>query len=393
MRCHAAGHHQQQQQQQEPPEHPQMRPESQMPQQPCQPQLNDYQLRDTFPYPPMACLAGLGAAETAYLTASKLMSAQVACPTSGCDTVLSSAYASLFGLPLPLFGAAAYCAVAAAATAAASCVRTGRPPPRWARAGLSAGVGTLAGASGYLMYVLHAHLGGAPCMWCYASAGLSGALLACLVAGLDRRALAGAAGPGLGAAAAAALLLVIGSGAGPAQAGGAADLELPYTQPVVSTTSSDSARSLARRLRDAGAVMYGAFWCSHCFDQKQAFGAEAMADFPYVECFPDGWHKVRVVPACGALALPPQLCMLLNLHGVRLPHGPPSSTSPPQTLVQGVKLAPACEAASVKAFPTWVINGATTEGELELQQLEALLDDTDLGSKNAPEALLPGKLP
>ena len=38
---------------------------------------------------------------------------------------------------------------------------------------------------------------------------------------------------------------------------------------------------------------YGAFWCSHCFDQKQAFGKDAMADFPYVECYPDGFRKVR----------------------------------------------------------------------------------------------------
>lgn len=38
--------------------------------------------------------------------------------------------------------------------------------------------------------------------------------------------------------------------------------------------------------------MYGAFWCSHCFDQKQDFGKEAAADFPYVECYPDGMRPV-----------------------------------------------------------------------------------------------------
>ena len=41
--------------------------------------------------------------------------------------------------------------------------------------------------------------------------------------------------------------------------------------------------------------MYGAFWCSHCYEQKQAFGAAAMEAFPYVECFPEGLHKVRGV--------------------------------------------------------------------------------------------------
>jgi hypothetical protein len=38
-----------------------------------------------------------------------------------------------------------------------------------------------------------------------------------------------------------------------------------------------------------------------------------------------------------------------------------------------VKIADACEAAGVKAFPTWVINGVTTEGQLELDQLEQML--------------------
>lgn len=33
-------------------------------------------------------------------------------------------------------------------------------------------------------------------------------------------------------------------------------------------------------------------YCSHCYGQKEAFGAEAMASFPYVECYPNGWRKV-----------------------------------------------------------------------------------------------------
>lgn len=43
--------------------------------------------------------------------------------------------------------------------------------------------------------------------------------------------------------------------------------------------------------------------------------------------------------------------------------------------LQGVKIADACEAASVKAFPTWVINGNVTEGQLELDQLEQMLQE------------------
>ena len=60
---------------------------------------------------------------------------------------------------------------------------------------------------------------------------------------------------------------------------------------MVDTTSPPRAVELARRLKAAGAKMYGAFWCSHCFEQKEAFGREAMKDFPYVECYPDGFRK------------------------------------------------------------------------------------------------------
>jgi len=60
--------------------------------------------------------------------------------------------------------------------------------------------------------------------------------------------------------------------------------------------------------------------------------------------------------------------------------------SPPPSPTQGVKIAPACEAASVKAFPTWVINGAATEGQLDLAQLEALLDTTPAAAEAAAVA-------
>jgi hypothetical protein len=53
--------------------------------------------------------------------------------------------------------------------------------------------------------------------------------------------------------------------------------------------------------------------------------------------------------------------------------------------LQGVKIAPACEEAGVKAFPTWVINGTLTEGELDLNALEAMLQEGQGGS-STPEA-------
>ncbi|MGB8010656.1 MAG: hypothetical protein WCF68_03520 [Terriglobales bacterium] len=39
----------------------------------------------------------------------------------------------------------------------------------------------------------------------------------------------------------------------------------------------------ARCLKDRGAKMYGAYWCPHCVEQKEAFGA-SFEYAPYVEC-------------------------------------------------------------------------------------------------------------
>ncbi|KIY92972.1 hypothetical protein MNEG_14991 [Monoraphidium neglectum] len=304
------------------------------------------------PYGVMAALAALGTAETAYLTVAKLTASDVACPVAGaCASVLNSSYATLLGLPLPLFGAAAYGAVAALAAAGAREAAAGRdlgPAPRLALAG---GVGALAATSAYLMYVLQTSLGGAPCAWCYASAALSFSLAALLVVGLPARQLADAAGPGLASTAAAALLLYFGFAPveGSTAAGGAT-FELPYNKPEVTKESTPRSVALAERLRDSGAQMFGAFWCSHCFEQEQTFGKQAMAAlqnsaspvtvsllaaaFPYVECFPDGWRR-------------------------------------------GVQLAPACAEVPVQAFPTWVIGNQIIEGELDFDTITSLLDEAD----------------
>ncbi len=39
----------------------------------------------------------------------------------------------------------------------------------------------------------------------------------------------------------------------------------------------------AKCLRDKGATMYGAYWCSHCQNEKKAFG-DSFRFIPYVEC-------------------------------------------------------------------------------------------------------------
>jgi uncharacterized membrane protein len=333
-------------------------------------------------YAAIAALAAAGCAETGYLAYAKLAgggAAAVACPSSttdaagavasACATVLSSPYASLFGLPLPLFGAAAYGALAAAAAVAASHQARGEPAPPSAARLAAASTGAVGTASAYLMWVLRARLDGLPCVWCYASALLSATLVALLAAGAvgGRRAASPAGGgdagagagsggsarnlgmPAVGASALAALVLLVGAdpsvggvGAAFANAGGESALtSLPYQAPEVTADSPAGAADLARRLNQAGARMYGAFWCSHCFDQKEAFGRAAMADFPYVECYPDGWRR-------------------------------------------GVDVAPACNAAGVRAFPTWRLpGGAMVEGELSLERLEASLQGAGAAADGA----------
>lgn len=213
----------------------------------------------------MAALAGAGAVETAYLTYAKLAAVDVACAASGgaCASVLSSDWASLFGgVPLPALGVAAYGAVAALSALCAREAAAGRSPAPAVGGALAAGVGALAGTSGYLMWVLASPLAGAPCTWCLTSAALSGALALALAAGAAPRARADGAAAALAGAALALAVLVAGRPAGAAAAGGGIT-ELPYAEPVVTTESSPRAVALAERLTKSGAALYRAFWCSH----------------------------------------------------------------------------------------------------------------------------------
>jgi hypothetical protein len=169
------------------------------------------------------------------------------------------------------------------------------------RTAVLAGGLALACTSAYLLYLLATEFAGATCPYCLTSAAISFAIAGLAASGLRASELREAAAPGAGVALA--TFLVLGAGLGNPQfslASGGYDLD--YRQPAVTTSSPPGALELARKLRDGGARMYGAFWCSHCYDQKQAFGAEAMVAFPYVECYPDGLHKVGLAYLCSLLA-------------------------------------------------------------------------------------------
>jgi glutaredoxin len=45
---------------------------------------------------------------------------------------------------------------------------------------------------------------------------------------------------------------------------------------------------LAEHLTSSGAVMYSAYWCPHCHEQKELFGKQASDQLNVVECAPDG---------------------------------------------------------------------------------------------------------
>lgn len=94
--------------------------------------------------------------------------------------------------------------------------------------------------------------------------------------------------------------------------------------PPVFDSSSERALKLAKHLKKIGAVMYGAYWCSHCYAQKSALGKEAMSMVKYVECSNDGEGNKR------------QLCKDKKVPG----------------------------------YPTWEINGQFYGGEQTLEELE-----------------------
>ncbi|GAX79665.1 hypothetical protein CEUSTIGMA_g7106.t1 [Chlamydomonas eustigma] len=282
-----------------------------------------------IPYTAVSAISSIGLLETSYLTQVKLFGAPLVCPSNGCEEILSSSYSYIFGLPLSLFGMLTYGGVAALAAWASQKreeVHQDSGPLELADKGLMAGASVLASCSAVLIYILKTEFYGESCSWCYLSASLSSTLFILVIGGLlGSKRLRAAAMPGAGAFVLG--LAVLFTGFADVGQSNAEISELAYYKPDVTSESSKRAISLAQRLKDSGAKMYGAFWCSHCFDQKQTFGKKAMTDFPYVECFPTGWRR-------------------------------------------GERIADVCEAAGVRAFPTWVINGRTVEGDLSLDALE-----------------------
>ena len=124
----------------------------------------------------VAILALAGAGIAAYLTYAKYADATIACSTGGCETVQSSDYAEILGLPVPVLGLVGYLAVFASALAAGETARL---------VGASLALGGLA-FSAYLLVVQIVAIG-AFCQWCLASDVVMLLLAAATVARLRGR--------------------------------------------------------------------------------------------------------------------------------------------------------------------------------------------------------------
>ena len=137
--------------------------------------------------PIMGTIAIIGAIGTAFLTVVKFRGDLSGVCTGGCDAVLSSPYATVFGLPLTLFGCLGYLAMAIFAFAPLIVTpeknkKLHTQLDRWTGLFLFLGGTAMAIFSGYLMYVLATEIK-AVCMYCITSAIFSLSLFVLSIVG------------------------------------------------------------------------------------------------------------------------------------------------------------------------------------------------------------------
>jgi len=85
--------------------------------------------------------------------------------------------------------------------------------------------------------------------------------------------------------------------------------------------------TLAEHLNQTNSIMYGAYWCPHCSDQKAMF-KEAASQITYVECAPDGLNSQSQL----------------------------------------------CQDRGIKGYPTWEIGGQFYPGVKSLEELSQLIN-------------------
>ncbi|KAM7261036.1 hypothetical protein ACFE04_026511 [Oxalis oulophora] len=283
----------------------------------------------TYKWSASAALGIIGFLETSYLTYLKLSNSDAFCPITGgsCGDVLNSQYAVVFGVPLPLIGMAAYGLVTAFSLLQLSEKKLPfgitETYPRFILLGTTT---SMAASSAYFLYILSTRFSGTLCPYCLVSAFLSFSLFFITLKDVGFQEVQKAAGLQLCIASLVVVALSTSYGNSQSIPSSLAESDLPYFTVEITTPSSPFAFSLAKYLHSIGAKMYGAFWCSHCLEQKEMFGSEAAKYLDYVECFPEGYRK-------------------------------------------GIQIAKACSDAKIDGFPTWIINDQVISGEQELSDL------------------------
>ena len=278
----------------------------------------------------MAVLATIGLIDTGSIVLKHWGVLKVlSCSNSGffgcnsCDRVLNSAWGQLFGQPLALYGCLAYAAVLVLALG--PLVLSGEARVRLARAsgwGLFLISTAMAVFSVVLLGVMAVALK-ACCPFCILSAVLSLALFLLSLLGGDLEDPAQTIFIGVITAM---VVAVVGLGWAASTGQAPAAQSTGKSAPLVLSESSPAKVALADHLTKTGAVIYTAWWCPHCHDQKERFGRQAAARLKVVECAADGRNS--------------------------------------QTAL--------CEQKKIQGFPTWEINGKLDSGDKTLKQLADL---------------------
>jgi uncharacterized membrane protein/glutaredoxin len=280
--------------------------------------------------PIIIALATIGALDTGYITLEKWgIIKNLACPAfgGGCEKVLNSPYATIFGQPLSLFGFLAYVAMALLAALPLFVnpdrnkkLRSSLEQQTWLLLFLGGVAMTV--FSGYLVYLMAFEIK-AFCLYCLGSALFSLSFLILSIIGHDWKDMGQALFGGLITA----MVVLLGT------LGVYANIKAPVSDntpgevaPPVTTPSNPSQIALAQHLKQIGAKMYTAYWCPHCYEQKQLFGQEAVKSLNLVECDPQGRNAQ------------PKLCQEKGIQG----------------------------------FPTWEINGKLDSGVKPLEKLAQL---------------------
>ena len=266
--------------------------------------------------PAIVVLTLFGFSITTYLTVTHFFGQKVAlCNVegSGCDLVLSSEYAKIFGIPLTIFGALGYLTLGLLA-GLPLILKKEDPKAQSQLKELANFLMFMVSSStfvfsGYLMYLLASgSIGGQPqvCLYCISSAVTMTTIWLLTIFGYAWKDV----GQLFFTGAIVAIVTLTGT------------LGVYASQSKISAQANSFAGRLAQHLTVNNAKMYGAYWCPHCIDQKNKFG-EAKKLIPYVECDAKGEN--------------------------------------PQTAL--------CQQKGITGFPTWEINGKMLSGERSLDEL------------------------